>query len=1080
MSSLNEEIVELAALEWLAETGYQTRFGPDIAPGETGAERASYDEVLLLGRLRAALANINQHIPASARASAIDEAIRKLTRHESTNLIHNNHAFHRLLVEGIDISYKSSSGQTKHDKIWLLNFDQWQRNDWLAVNQFTVTDVNLTSRAKTNRRPDIVLFGNGIPLAVIELKNAADENATLEHAYNQLQTYKDDIPSLMVTNCGLVIADGPQARLGTLTSGIEWFKQWRTIDGQTLAALHELELEVLLKGAFTPYRFLDLIRSFTVFDVDGNKINKKMAAYHQYHAVNKAVDETVKASGPEGDRKVGVVWHTQGSGKSLSMLFYAGKIIQQPDMENPTLIILTDRNDLDDQLFGTFAGGQELLRQQPVQAESRDHLQQLLQVASGGVVFTTIQKFRPDPRSQTFDIKTGTDSDEKSLASALEHPLLSKRRNIIFIADEAHRSQYGFEARLVRAKNNEAYLAYGFAKYVRDALPQASFIGFTGTPIESDDISTPQVFGDYIDVYDIHRAVEDKATVPIFYEARLAKLVLKDEKRPEIDPDFEEITEGRELEEKEKLKSKWSALEAMVGTEERLAQVAADIIAHFEEREKAMLPEIGPAGGKAMIVCMSRRICVDLYHHLIALKPEWHHDEDDKGVLKVVMTGSASDPASYQLHVRNKSRRKALAERFKEPDDPLKLVIVRDMWLTGFDVPPMHTMYLDKPMQGHGLMQAIARVNRVYKNKPGGLIVDYLGIASDLKEAMHTYTLRDEGGEYKTDDPTSPISQAASVMRSQYEVVKAFFQGQHRFDYSPFFQGTPSERLRVIPAAMEHVLKQPDGKKRYMEAVARLSKAFALAVPHPDAIKIRDEVAFFQAVRAGFAKVTPGNGKTQAEVDFAIQQLVSEAVASPEVINIFDAAGLPNPDISILSDKFLAEVQNMPQKNLALEMLRKLLNDEIKARARKNAVQARSFEEMMEVSILRYQNRTIDTAEVISELINIAQDMKRANKRGEALGLSDEELAFYDALAANESAVEVMGDKQLAFIAHELMKMIRKTVTIDWTERQSARAKIRVMVKRILKKYGYPPDMQETATDTVLEQAELIAADWAI
>lgn len=1061
MTPLNEAIVELAALEWLTEIGYQTRFGPDIAPGERGAERASYDDVLLLGRLRAALANINQHIPTSARAAAIDEAIRKLTRHESTHLIHNNHTFHRLLVEGIDISYKTSSGQTKHDKIWLLDFDQWHRNDWLAVNQFTVTDINLTSRAKTKRRPDIVLFGNGIPLAVIELKNAADENATLEHAHNQLQTYKEDIPSLMVTNCGLVIADGPQARLGTLTGGPEWFKQWRTIDGQTLAAPHELELEVLLKGAFTPYRFLDLIRSFTVFEVDGNKINKKMAAYHQFHAVNKAVDETVEASGPEGDRKVGIVWHTQGSGKSLSMLFYAGKVIHQPDMENPTLIILTDRNDLDDQLFGTFAGGQELLRQKPVQAESREHLQQLLQVASGGVVFTTIQKFRPE----------GRDS---------EYPLLSERRNIIFIADEAHRSQYGFDARLVRAKNNEAYLAYGFAKYVRDALPHASFIGFTGTPIETDDISTPQVFGNYIDVYDIHRAVEDKATVPIFYEARLAKLVLKDAKRPEIDPDFEEITEGHELEEKEKLKSKWSALEAMVGTEERLAQVAADIIAHFEEREKAMLPEIGSAGGKAMIVCMSRRICVDLYRHLVALKPEWHSAEDDKGVLKVVMTGSASDPASYQPHVRSKPRRKALAERFKDADDPLKLVIVRDMWLTGFDAPPMHTMYLDKPMQGHGLMQAIARVNRVYKNKPGGLIVDYLGIASDLKEAMHTYTLRDEGGQYKTDDPTSPISQAASVMRSQYEVVKAFFQGQHRFDYSAFFHGTPVERLRVLPAAMEHVLKQPEGKKRYMEAITRLSKAFALAVPHPEAIKIRDEVAFFQAVRAGFAKVTTGNGKTQAEVDFAIQQLVSEAVASPEVINIFDAAGLPNPDISILSDKFLAEVQNMPQRNLALEMLRKLLNDEIKARARKNAVQARSFEEMMEVSILRYQNRTIDTTEVISELINLAQDMQTANKRGEALGLSEEELAFYDALAANESAVEVMGDKQLAFIAHELMKMIRQTVTIDWTERKSARAKIRVMVKRILKKYGYPPDMQEAAADTVLEQAELIAAEWVV
>lgn len=1062
MTHLNEMTVELAALEWLAETGYQTRFGPDIAPGEAAAERPSYDAVLLLGRLRSALDNINRHIPAPARANAIDEAIRKLSRHESTHLIHNNHAFHRLLVEGVDISYKTITGQTKHDKVWLLDFEQWHKNDWLAVNQFTITDVNLTSRAKTNRRPDIVLFGNGIPLAVIELKNAADENVTIEHAYHQLQTYKEDIPSLMVTNCGLVIADGVQARIGTLTAGWEWFKQWCTIDGETLSGPHDLELEFLLKGAFAPHRFLDLIRSFTVFEIDGAKIVKKMAAYHQYHAVNKAVDATIQASRPDGDRKVGVVWHTQGSGKSLSMLFYAGKIIQQPALENPTLIILTDRNDLDDQLFGTFAGGQELLRQGPVQAENRDHLQQLLQVASGGVVFTTIQKFRPEGRENIY-------------------PLLSERRNIIFIADEAHRSQYGFEARLVKSKENEAYLAYGFAKYVRDALPYASFIGFTGTPIESDDISTPQVFGDYIDVYDIHRAVADKATVPIYYEARLAKLRLKDEARPQIDPDFEEITEGRELEEKEKLKSKWSALEAMVGTTERLAQVAADIMAHFETRDQAMRAEIGLAGGKAMIVCMSRRICVDLYRHIISLRPQWHHSEDDKGVLKVVMTGSASDPAPYQPHIRNKSRRKALAERFKDPDDPLKLVIVRDMWLTGFDAPPMHSMYLDKPMQGHGLMQTIARVNRVYKEKPGGLIVDYLGIASDLKEAMHTYTLADEQAGYEAsrhDDPASPIEQAASLMRGQYEVVKAFFQGQHSFDYSLFFHGSPVARLKVIPAAMEHVLQQTDGKKRYMEAVTRLSKAFALAIPHEQAIAIRDEVAFFQAVRAGFAKVTPGNSKTQVELDLAIQQLISDAVASPEVINIFDAAGLPNPDISILSKKFLAEVQDMPQKNLALEMLRKLLHDEIKARGRRNVVLARSFEELLEATIKRYQNRTIDTAEVIGELIQIAQDMQVANQRGDTLGLNEDELAFYDALAANKSAVEVLGDKQLAFIAHELMKMIHQNVTIDWTQRQGARAKIRVMVKRILKKYGYPPDMQEVAADTVLEQAELIAADW--
>lgn len=1058
MTTMNEEIVELAALDWLQEIGYEVRNGGDIAPGEPDAERSSYNEVILMGRLQAALPGINTHIPTAARTAAIEEAIRKLTRSQSPNLLQTNHAFHRLLTEGVDVTYRyenaNGGSSTKYDKVWLVDFADWHKNNWLAVNQFTVTDINPVTRARTNRRPDIVLFCNGLPLAVIELKNPADENATLEKAYNQLQTYKADIPNLMATNCALVIADGPEARLGTLTSGQEWFKQWRTIDGDTLAPPDQLELEVLLKGAFTPYRFLDLVRHFTVFEIDGVTINKKVAAYHQFHAVNKAVDETVKASSPGGNQRVGVVWHTQGSGKSLSMLFYAGKVIQQPEMQNPTLIILTDRNDLDDQLFNTFAGGQELLHQEPTQANDRTDLQKLLQVASGGVVFTTIQKFRPDGRAE-------------------EYPLLSERRNIVFIADEAHRSQYGFEGRIVKGEN-EAYLTYGFAKYVRDALPNASFIGFTGTPIESDDISTPQVFGDYIDIYDIHRAVEDKATVPIYYEARLAKLKLRDELRPKLDPEFEEITEGQEEAAKEKLKSKWSALEAMVGTDERLTQIATDLVQHFEQRQEVM-------PGKGMIVTMSRRICVDLYAQIIKIRPDWHSDDDSNGVIKVVMTGSASDPENYQMHVRNKARRRALAERFKDPSDSLELVIVRDMWLTGFDAPPLHTMYIDKPMRGHGLMQAIARVNRVYKDKPGGLIVDYLGIASDLREAMTNYTIKEDQTQYEIlgdDGPITPISQAVNVMLSQYEVVGNFFRGQHQFDYAAFFTGSPAERLALIPAAMEHILNQQDGKKRYMDAVIRLSKAFALVIPHERALAIRDDVAFFQAVRASFAKYTPVGAKTQGEMEGAIKQLVSEAVASDEVINIFDVAGLQTPDISILSDEFLAEVQNMPQQNLALELLRKLLNDEIKTRGRTNTVQAKSFEKRLEDTILRYQNRSIDTAEVITELIDMAQQMREANKRGEALGLTEEELAFYDALADNESAVEAMDDKQLAFIAHELMKMVHNNVTIDWTVKQSARAKIRVMVKRILRKYGYPPDMQEKATETVLEQAELLAADW--
>jgi type I restriction enzyme R subunit len=1063
MASLNEETVELAALDWLNELGYTVLHGSAIAPGEPAAERDGYNDVVLTGRLRAALDRLNTHIPAAARAGAIDEAMRKITRAESPNLLLNNHAAHRLLTEGIDVTYRAG-GQLKHDKVWLLDFARPDQNDWLAVNQFTVTDVNPITRAPTNRRPDIVLFVNGLPLVVIELKNPADEEATVQKAYHQLQTYKQDIPSLFVTNAALVAADGPQAYLGTLTSGWEWFKPWRTIDGQTLAPDSRLQLEVLIKGVFPKERLLDLIRYFIVFEDDNGKPAKKMAGYHQYHAVNKAVAETVRAASATGDRRVGVIWHTQGSGKSLSMLFYAGKIIQHPAMQNPTLVILTDRNDLDDQLFGTFAAGQERLRQSPQQADSRDHLQQLLQVASGGVVFTTIQKFSPE-------------------GQAADYPLLSDRRNIVFIADEAHRSQYGFKARLVKAKDkDEAYLTYGFAKYVRDALPNASFIGFTGTPIEATDVNTPQVFGDYIDIYDIHRAVDDGATVPIYYQGRLARLKLKDELRPQIDPTFEDVTEGEELAGKEMLKSKWSRLEAMVGAGERLAQVAEDIVTHFEQRLEAM-------DGKGMIVCMSRRICVDLYDHLTRLRPDWHADPDDRGVLKVVMTGSASDPAHYQPHLRNKARRKDLAERFKDPVDPLKLVIVRDMWLTGFDAPSLHTMYIDKPMRGHGLMQAIARANRVYQDKPGGLIVDYLGIATALQEAIANYTaanraqadgpakMKEAGAPYVTgiDRPATPQAEAVALMQTEFEVVAAFF---HRFDYRTFHTGSPAQRLAVIPAAMEHILKQADGKKRFMDAVTRLSKAYTLSVPDEAALAIRDDVAFFQAIRASFAKATPVEAKAKDDMEGAIKQLVSQAVTSTDVVDIFDAAGLKAPDISILSDEFLFEVRRMPQQNLALELLRKLLNDEIKARSRTNTVQARSFEALLEATIIRYQNRTIDTAQVITELIALAQQMREANRRGEQLGLSEEELAFYDALATNQSAVDVMGDEQLAFIAHELMKVIRKSVTIDWTVKQSARAKIRLLVKKILRRYGYPPDLQAAATQTVLEQAELIAADW--
>ncbi len=1043
MPRFNEDTVELAALDWLRDLGYAYVHGGDIAPGEPAAERVTYTEVLLIARLRAALERLNPHIPSPVRASVVDEVIRHVQRTPGQNPVINNHAFHQLLTEGVDVSFRDS-GQIRHDKVWLVDFAHPTANEFLAVNQFTVTDVNHTTRAATNRRPDIVLFINGIPLVLIELKNAADSKATLLNAFNQFQTYRDDIGSIFTYNGLLAISDGLNAQLGTLTSGLEWFKPWRTVDGQQLDP-YSTQLETLIKGVFAPARLLDILRYFVVFEQEDSRLIKKVAGYHQYYAVNKAVQKTVEASGAQGDQRVGVVWHTQGSGKSLSMLFYAGKVIQHPAMENPTLIILTDRNDLDDQLFGIFATGHELLRQEPVQAEDRDHLQSLLQVASGGVVFTTIQKFRPEGQENSY-------------------PLLSHRRNIIFIADEAHRSQYGFAARVIQ-RGDEASIGYGFAKYVRDALPNASFIGFTGTPIEKTDANTRQVFGDYIDIYDIQRAVNDGATVPIYYEARLARLHLREEQRPHIDPNFEEVTEGEEQTAKERLKTKWSQLEAMVGTETRLEQVAKDIVAHFELRFKTL-------EGKAMIVCMSRRIAVDLYNQIINLRPDWHSPTDDDGVLKVVMTGSASDPQAYQPHIRNKPRRKALAERFKDPTDKLKLVIVRDMWLTGFDAPVLNSMYVDKPMYGHSLMQAIARVNRVFRDKPGGLIVDYLGIATDLQEAVDTYTR--EGGQGL---PAADLEQIIGVMLDQYSIVEAMF---HDFDYSGFFNNAPTHRISIIPKAMDHILEQRDGKRRFMDAVSKLSKSYALAVPADETVDIREHVAFFQAVRAAFDKNTVSDGGySRDEIDSAVKQLVSQAVASDEVIDIFGAAGLKRPDVSILSDEFLEDMQHLPQKNLALELLRKLLNDEIKNRSRQNVVQARSFADLLEQTIHRYQNRTIDAAQVIADLIELAKDVRDAGQRGETLGLNDDELAFYDALAENQSAVEVMGDQQIAVIALELVKSVRANVTIDWTVKESARAKMRILVKRILRKYGYPPDLQDAATKLVLEQAELLAAQWS-
>jgi type I restriction enzyme R subunit len=1020
--SFTESVVEHAALAWLESLGYTILAGPEIAPGEPRAERQHYGQVVLETRLRQALELVNPGLS----SDAIDEAFRKLVRPEFPSLLKNNHAFHRMLIEGVPVEVEREGSPHGYHPVQVIDFESPENNDFVAVNQFTVVE---NSR---ERRPDIVLFVNGLPLAVIELKNAADESATLLSAFNQLETYKRDIPSLFTYNEALTISDGVQARIGTLTARREWFLAWRTIEGESLAPPEMPEIEVLLKGVFEKRRFLDLIRYLIVFeDCGGGNLVKKMAGYHQFHAVNRAVESTVTAAGPGGDRRAGVVWHTQGSGKSLTMAFYAGRIVQHPAMGNPTLVVITDRNDLDDQLFETFVRCYELLRQPPLRAISRAHLRDLLKTASGGVVFTTVQKFFP------------TEGED-------QHSLLSDRANIVVIADEAHRSQYGF--------------IEGFARHMRDALPNATFIGFTGTPIESDDRSTRAVFGDYISIYDIERAVKDGATVPIYYESRLAKLALGESEKPKLDEEFEELTEGEEVEHKERLKTKWAQLEALVGADKRIAAIAEDLVSHFERRLEMM-------EGKAMVVCMSRRICVALYDAIVKRRPAWHHDDDHKGSIKIVMTGSASDPPEWQPHIRTKERREKLAVRFKDPNDPFQIVIVRDMWLTGFDVPCLHTMYLDKPMRGHGLMQAIARVNRVFRDKPGGLVVDYLGLAHELKQALANYT--ESGGKGRT---AIDQAEAVELMLSKYEVCCTMFHG---FDWSDWKAGSPQERLSILPAAQEHILKQEDGKNRFVKAVAELSKAFALAVPHEKALAIRDDVDFFQAVRAVLTKGITGAGQSPEDLEFAIRQIVSRAVASEGVIDVLAAAGLKKPDVSILSDEFLAEIRGMPHKNLAVEMLRKLLEGEIRSRSRKNIVQGRAFSELLEEAIRRYQNRAIETVQVIEELIALAKQIREADRRGETLGLTEDEIAFYDALEVNDSAVKVLGDETLRRIAQELVRTVRANVTIDWTIRENVRAQMRVMVKRILRRYGYPPDKQARATQLVLEQAEVLCRDWA-
>ncbi len=1069
MTRITEHSIEAFAIELLDKLGYEYIYAPNIAPDGETPERETYEQVLLVERLQNAVKRINKSIPAAAQA----EAIKEIQRIASPELLANNEALHRLLTEGIPVS-KQVDGDDRGDRVWLIDFKNPYNNDFVVANQFTVVENN------NNKRPDVILFVNGIPLVVIELKNAADENATIHSAFKQIETYRTIIPTLFTYNGFVVISDGLEAKAGSISAGFSRFMAWKSADGKAEASHLVSQLETLILGMLNKETLIDLIRHFIVFekskreDTETGIITittiKKLAAYHQYYAVNRAVESTLRASGfsieketplsmvmespesygvpgvkkqPIGDRKGGVVWHTQGSGKSLSMVFYTGKIVLA--MDNPTIVVITDRNDLDDQLFDTFAASKQLLRQEPVQADDRNQLKELLKVGSGGVVFTTIQKFQPD--------------------NGNVYELLSNRENIVVIADEAHRTQYGFKAKTIDDKNEKGdvigkKIVYGFAKYMRDALPNATYLGFTGTPIENTDVNTPAVFGNYVDIYDIAQAVEDGATVRIYYESRLAKVNLSEEGKKLVD-DLDDELDQEDLTDTQKAKAKWTQLEALVGSENRINQIAKDIIEHFGQRQAVF-------EGKGMIVTMSRRIAADLYEAIIKLKPEWHSDELNKGVLKVVMTSASSDGPKISKHHTTKEQRRTLAERMKNPDDELKLVIVRDMWLTGFDAPSMHTLYIDKPMKGHNLMQAIARVNRVYKDKPGGLIVDYLGIASDLKKALSFYS--DAGGK---GDPTILQEQAVQLMLEKLEVVSNMYHG---FNYEDYFEAETSKKLSMILAAEEHILGLEDGKKRYINEVSALSKAFAIAIPHDQAMDAKDEISFFQAVKARLAKFDiTGSGKTDEEIETTIRQVIDKALVTEKVIDVFDAAGLKKPDISILSEEFLLELKGMEHKNVALEVLKKLLNDEIKSRAKKNLVKSKSLMEMLENAIKKYHNKILTAAEVIEELINLSKDIVEMDSEAKAMGLSDFEYAFYTAVANNDSARELMQKDKLRELAVVLTETIKQNASIDWTIKESVKAKLKVAVKRLLRKYGYPPDMQMLATETVLKQAEMIA-----
>lgn len=1071
MTRITELTIENFAIKLLERLGYEYIYAPDIAPDSANPGRGSYEETLLSSRLADAVRRINPKIPSAAQ----EDAIKEIERIHSPELLTNNKNFHRLLTEGVKVSYRKE-GQQRGDLVWLIDFNTPENNDFVVANQFTIIENGV------NKRPDVILFVNGIPLVVIELKNATDEKATIKSAFRQIETYKTKIPGLFTYNAFTVISDGLEARAGTISSGMSRFMVWKSADGKEEASRLVSQLETLINGMLNKNTLLDLIRHFIVFEESKKEdlktglttisTVKKLAAYHQYYAVNRAVESAMRATGysvkketppgmvtespesygvgsvksqPVGDRKGGVVWHTQGSGKSLSMVFFTGKIVLA--LDNPTVVVITDRNDLDDQLFDTFAASAQLLRQVPKQAENRNDLKEKLKVASGGVIFTTIQKFTPEEGNV--------------------YETLSERENIIVIADEAHRTQYGFKARIIDRKDEHGNVTgketvYGFAKYMRDALPNATYIGFTGTPIESTDVNTPAVFGNYVDVYDIAQAVEDGATVRIYYESRLAKVNLSEEGKELIEQLDKELEED-ELSETEKAKVKWTKLEALIGSKNRIKNVAKDIIQHFCQRQEVF-------EGKGMIVAMSRRIAAELYEEIVKIKPEWHSGDLNKGVIKVVMTSAASDGPKIERHHTTKEQRRILAERMKDPHDELKLVIVRDMWLTGFDVPSMHTLYIDKPMRGHNLMQAIARVNRVYGDKSGGLVVDYLGIAADLKAALSFYA--DAGGK---GDPTIAQAQAVEIMLEKLEVVSQMFSC---FPYEEYFEAETGRKLSIILGAEEHILSLEDGKKRYINGVTALSRAFAISVPHEKAMEVKEKVAFFQAVKARLAKFEgTGSGRTDEETETTIRQVIDQALVSENVIDIFDAAGIKKPEISVLSEEFLMELKGMEHKNLALEVLKKLINDEIKARSKKNLVKSRSLKEMLENSITKYHNKILTAAEVIDELIRLSKEIVNMDSEAEKLKLTDFEYAFYTAVASNDSAKELMQQDKLRELAVILTERVKQNASIDWTIKESVRAKLKVIIKRTLRQYGYPPDMQKLATETILKQAELIAGE---